>query len=180
MTHLWVPVFLGEPLFTPVLLESSQILHFSGYFIFSKVLGFPGCLAVNNLPASAGDLVRSLGWEVPQVEEMVTHFRQCSCLKNPHGQTNLVGYCPWVAKSRAQLSDQHCDTIVKSGEGMWKQTEDSCKKHGLGRRHRVWLLIGMRRGKREGRGDQSWFRRQDSEDGTATGLKKLKARSVWE
>ena len=30
---------------------------------------------------------------------------QCSCLENPHGQRSLVGYSPWVAKSRTRLSD---------------------------------------------------------------------------
>ena len=30
---------------------------------------------------------------------------QYSCLENPHGQRSLVGYSPWVAKSRTGLSD---------------------------------------------------------------------------
>ena len=37
--------------------------------------GFPGVTVAKNLPANAGDAgVRTLGWEDPLEEEMVTHF----------------------------------------------------------------------------------------------------------
>ena len=48
-------------------------------------------------------LVQSLGWEDPLEESMAT--QSCSCLENPQGQTNLVGYSPWIVKSRTGLSD---------------------------------------------------------------------------
>ena len=87
-----------------LLLESSQILHFSGYFIFSKLLGFLGGSVVKNLPANAGDL-----GSIPGLRSSPGGGNgnplQCSCLENPHGQKSLAGYCPWVAKSWAQLSD---------------------------------------------------------------------------
>ena len=38
-------------------------------------LGIPCGSVVKNLPANAGDLVRSLGWEDPMEEEMATHSR---------------------------------------------------------------------------------------------------------
>ena len=48
--------------------------------------------------------VRSLGQEDPLENEMATHSRY-SCLENPNGQRNLVGYNPrgyeWVRRDLA-------------------------------------------------------------------------------
>ena len=38
-----------------------------------------------------------LGWEDPLKEGMATQL-QYSCLENPHGWRNLVGYSPWGRK----------------------------------------------------------------------------------
>ena len=40
---------------------------------------------------------RFLGWEDPLKESMATQL-QYSCLENPHGWRNLVGYSPWGRK----------------------------------------------------------------------------------
>ena len=60
---------------------------------------------VKNPPANAGD-IRDTG-SIPESGrspggEHGNPF-QYSCLENPHGQRSLVGYYPWVAKSRTQL-----------------------------------------------------------------------------
>ena len=48
-------------------------------------------------PACSEAWVQSLGWEDLLEEGMTTHL-QYSCLDNPHGQRNLVGYSPWGHK----------------------------------------------------------------------------------
>ena len=48
---------------------------------------------VKNLPAIWETCVWSLGWENPLEEEMANPL-QYSCLENPIGQRNLVGYSP--------------------------------------------------------------------------------------
>ena len=54
---------------------------------------------VKNQPVMWETRVQSLGWEDPLEEGMATHSSiQCSCLENPHGQMNLVGYSPWDCK----------------------------------------------------------------------------------
>ena len=54
---------------------------------------------VKNQPVMWETWVQSLGWEDPLEEGMATHSSiQCSCLENPQGQTNLVGYSPWDCK----------------------------------------------------------------------------------
>ena len=48
--------------------------------------------------------VRSLGQEDPLEEGMATHSSILTW-RIPHGQRSLVGYSPWVAKSRTRLND---------------------------------------------------------------------------
>ena len=55
-------------------------------------LGFPGGSAGKESARSEA-WVQSLGWEDLLEEGMTTHL-QYSCLDNPHGQRNLVGYSP--------------------------------------------------------------------------------------
>ena len=58
---------------------------------------------LKRLPAMRETWVRSLGWEDFLEKEMATHS---SVLPGEsHGQRGLVGYSPWVAKSRTRLSD---------------------------------------------------------------------------
>ena len=42
--------------------------------MYSLSWGFPGGAVVKNLPANAGDMVRSLGGEDPPEEEMAIRF----------------------------------------------------------------------------------------------------------
>ena len=63
-------------------------------------MGFPGDSAVKNLPANAGDVLKtqvpSLDREDPLEKEMATHS---SILDGKfHGQKSLVGYSPWGCK----------------------------------------------------------------------------------
>ena len=63
-------------------------------------MGFPGDSAVKNLPANAGDVLKtqvpSLDREDPLEKEMATHS---SILAGKfHGQKSLVGYSPWGCK----------------------------------------------------------------------------------
>ena len=63
-------------------------------------MGFPGDSAVKNLPANAGDVLKtqvpSLDRENPLEKEMATHS---SILDGKfHGQKSLVGYSPWGCK----------------------------------------------------------------------------------
>ena len=43
--------------------------------------------------------VLSLGWEGPLDEEIANHSSNLAWKKS-HGQKNLMGYSPWVTKSR--------------------------------------------------------------------------------
>ena len=52
---------------------------------------------VKNLSAMQETLVQSLGWGDPLEEGMATHS-SILCLKNPHWQMSLTGYCPWGHK----------------------------------------------------------------------------------
>ena len=58
---------------------------------------------VKNLPARQENGVQSLGWEDPLEKEMATQYNILAW--KSHGQRNLVGYSPWVAKSWTQLSN---------------------------------------------------------------------------
>ena len=60
-------------------------------------MGLPGGLAVENPPASAGD-IRSdpRGREGPLEKEMATH--RSILAWTVHGQKSLAGYSPWVEK----------------------------------------------------------------------------------
>ena len=63
-------------------------------------MGFPGDSTVKNLPANAGDVLKtqvpSLDREDPLEKEMATHS---SILDGKfHGQKSLVGYSPWGCK----------------------------------------------------------------------------------
>ena len=60
-------------------------------------------------------LVQSLGWGDPLEEGMAAHF-SILCLKNPHGQMSLTGYCPWGHKesdTTKQLSVHTQWTLVQ-------------------------------------------------------------------
>ena len=64
--------------------------------------GFPGSTVVKNWPANAGDERKvglALGQEEPLGEEMVTRS-SILAWREFHGQRNLAGYSPGVAKSR--------------------------------------------------------------------------------
>ena len=52
--------------------------------------GLPGCSAVKNSPANAGDMVQSLSREAPLEEETATHSVVLPA--EPHGQRSLVRY----------------------------------------------------------------------------------------
>ena len=56
---------------------------------------------VKHLPAMRETWVRSLGWE-DLLEKQPTPVLLPG---ESHGQRSLVGYSPWVAKSRTRLSD---------------------------------------------------------------------------
>jgi len=58
-------------------------------------LGFPGGSVVKIMPASTGDLVRSLGQEDPLEKEITTHSSIFLPGKS-HGQRSLAGYSPWI------------------------------------------------------------------------------------
>ena len=58
---------------------------------------------VKNLPARQENGVQSLGWEDPLEKEMATQYNILAW--KSHGQRNLVGCSPWVAKSWTQLSN---------------------------------------------------------------------------
>ena len=69
-------------------------------------MGFPGSTVVKNWPANAGDERKvglALGQEEPLGEEMVTRS-SILAWREFHGQRNLAGYSPGVAKSRTWLS----------------------------------------------------------------------------
>ena len=60
---------------------------------------------VKHLATMQESWVQSLDWEDP-----LKDLLQCSCLENPHGQRNLVGYSPWGCKesdTTEQLSIAH-------------------------------------------------------------------------
>jgi len=76
--------------------------------------GFPGSSAGKEFACNVGDLVWIPGLErFPGGEN--GNPLQYSCLKNLHGQRNLVGYSPWGCKgldTTEQLSTaQHRDTF---------------------------------------------------------------------
>ena len=58
---------------------------------------------IKRLPTMQETRVQSLGWEDLLEKEMATHSSILAW--KFHGQWNLVGYSPWVAKSRTRLSD---------------------------------------------------------------------------
>ena len=58
---------------------------------------------IKNLPAIQETQVRSLGKEDPWEKGMETH--PVFLPGEFHGERDLVGYSPWVAKSRIRLSD---------------------------------------------------------------------------
>ena len=73
-------------------------------------MGFSGGSRVKNLPASAGDGVRSLGWKIPWRRKW---------LPTPvflpgefHGQRSLEGYSPWGCKE-SDMTEQHTHTHSK-------------------------------------------------------------------
>ena len=73
---------------------------------------------VKNLSAMQETLVQSLGWGDPLEEGMATHS-SILCLKNPHGQMGLTGYCPWGHKesdTTKQLS-MHAQWTLVQGWG---------------------------------------------------------------
>ena len=53
---------------------------------------------VKNLPAMWETWVRSLGWEDPLEEGMVTHSSILAWRMNTHGQRSLEGYSLWGRK----------------------------------------------------------------------------------
>ena len=58
---------------------------------------------VKNLPANAGNRIRSLGWEIPLMKEMATHSNILP--EKSHRLRSLVGYIGHgVAKSQTRLS----------------------------------------------------------------------------
>ena len=61
-----------------------------------KLLGFPGGLAVKNLPARQETRVQSLGREDPLEKGMDTP--SISLAREFHGQRSLAGYSPWGHK----------------------------------------------------------------------------------
>ena len=74
---------------------------------FSGIWGFPGGLAVKNLPAmqeTQGNmgLISGLG---RSPERRHGNPSQYSCLENPHGQRSLLGLVHRVAKSQTLLND---------------------------------------------------------------------------
>ena len=40
-----------------------------------------------------------------KVNIYTVYILQYSCLENPHGQSSVAGYSPWVTKSQTKLSD---------------------------------------------------------------------------
>ena len=67
------------------------------FFQKIEMLLIPGGTVVKNLPASGGEASSIPGSErLP--EEGNGYILQYSCLENPHGQRNLVGYSPWGRK----------------------------------------------------------------------------------
>ena len=62
-----------------------------------RIEGFPGGSDGKESPGNVGDLglIPGLGIS-PEVG--LGNPLQCSCLENPHGQRNLVGYSPWGHK----------------------------------------------------------------------------------
>ena len=62
-----------------------------------RIEGFPGGSDGKESPCNVGDLglIPGLGIS-PEVG--LGNPLQCSCLENPHGQRNLVGYSPWGRK----------------------------------------------------------------------------------
>ena len=67
-------------------------------------LGFPGGSDGKESACNAGDLDSIPGLGRSPGGGHVNLF-QNSCLENPHGERNLAGYSPWVAKSQTWLSD---------------------------------------------------------------------------
>ena len=65
--------------------------------MISYTVGFPGGSDGKESPCNVGDLglIPGLGIS-PEVG--LGNPLQCSCLENPHGQRNLVGYSPWGHK----------------------------------------------------------------------------------
>ena len=65
---------------------------------------------VKNLPAMWEIWVQSLGWEDPQRREWLP--TPVFLPREFHEQRSLVGYSPWVAKSRRQLSNFHFHCVL--------------------------------------------------------------------
>ena len=83
--------------------------YFINIFKELKDVGFPGGLAVKNLPDNAGDtgLIPGSG---RSPREGKGNPLQYSCLENPHEQRSLKGCSPWGHKesyTTEQLSTQH-------------------------------------------------------------------------
>ena len=78
---------------------------------------------IKNLPAVQETPVQSLGQEDPWEKGVETH--SVFLPGEFHGQRKLVGYSPWVSKSRIQLSDKHFHFL--------KSYTKDCHKNGYGR-----------------------------------------------
>ena len=108
-----MPFHQCVPISSPLLQLLAPRLNFLWFwfFFFSKIpcMGFPGGSDGKESTCIAGDLgsIYGLG-RLPGVGH--GNRLQYSCLENPHGQRNLVGYSPWGRKesdTTERLSSAH-------------------------------------------------------------------------
>ena len=96
------------------------------------MLPSPNCSIVKNLPASTGD-PDSIPGSGGSPGEGNDNPLQYSCLKNLHGQRNLVSYSPWGHKvsdttdSLNNIPQLHTVIFVQPGLTMWEVKLHSIK-----------------------------------------------------
>ena len=82
--------------------------------LHSSALGFPGGLDGKESACNVGDL-----GSIPELGRSPGGGHgnplQYSCLENPHGQRNLVGYNPWSAKE-LDMTEQLSTAQIELGD----------------------------------------------------------------
>ena len=74
-------------------------------------LGFPGGSVAKNLPANAGDMGSTPGWERSPGEGNSNPL-QYSCLKNSMDERSMAGYSPWCCKE-SEMTEHACKSIIR-------------------------------------------------------------------
>ena len=128
---LWADSLSGKPLLLGVFLNAFSVICYQ----LALNWGFPGGLAVKNLPAMQKMQVQSLGWEESLEKEMAptpVFLPEELC-----GQRSLAGYSPWGRKEldkTVQKTGVWSTGLGRSpGEGNGNPLQYSCLENSMDR-----------------------------------------------